>query len=460
MMMKKKKIRINRKGQKEALKKKDQKIRRPVLFSFCFLFLILGGASAASLNTFADTQSAVVSPALYVLAEENSMAMAGLKGNSIVFERDDFARAVNLSEITTVTITKAPPITDGELRLGNTVINGQQTISGGNLSLLSYTAKGNSISETSFRFCVNDSPVEMTCRLYLLDKVNYCPTLSMVPEASLNVSTHRNITLYGTLSCYDPDGDETIIEIVSYPESGLLELTDRKTGEYTYTPIGNSSGKDSFTYVARDIYGNYSASATVALTITKPSTSVVYADMANSPSYNAALTMTEEGIMSGTQVGSDTYFYPEKTVSRGEFTVMAMHAMGITEVSEGNTAVFADSADIPDHMKNYIAAAYELGYIKGEKNADGVLCFYPDRAITRAEAAVLIGNMIDAATPTVTPSFSDSKEIPAWAAASIYSLNSMGIMTSYQGSISPLSPVTRGDAAEILSALMAVKGLK
>ena len=436
------------------MKKRKSIKRKTLLFSLCFVCLFWIATPVVSLTVKAKADSLPVSPALYVLAEENSMAMAGLKGSSISFEHDDFARAMNLSEIDSVTITQVPPVTDGELRVGQTVVNSGQTISAANLSLLQYTASGADIATSSFRFSVEDSPVEITCHLYLLDRANHRPTLSMVPKASLNVSTHRNITLYGTLPCYDPDGDETQIEIVSYPESGILILTDRKTGDYTFTPGENYSGKDSFTYVARDQYGNYSASATVSLTVTKPSTSVVYADMVNSRSYNAALTMTENGIMSGTQVGADTYFYPSRTVSRGEFVVMAMNAMGITKVTDVDRTVFADDGDIPDSMKDYVATAYELGYIQGEIRSDGQRCFYPNREITRAEAAVILGNMIGAATPTVTPTFSDSSEIPAWAAPSIYSLSSMGIMTSNGGTVSPLSAVTRGDAAELLCALM------
>ena len=442
------------KNRKRAVKRKS------VLFSLCFVFLLWIAVPVLTPTVEAvkaNSDTAPVSPALYVLAEENSMAMAGLKGSSISFEHDDFARAMNLSEISSVTITQTPPVTDGELRVGQTVVNSGQTISAANLSLLQYTAGGADIATSSFRFTVEDSPVEITCHLYMLDRVNHSPTLSMVPKASLNVSTHRNITLYGTLPCYDPDGDETQIEIVSYPESGILILTDRKTGDYTFTPGENYSGKDSFTYVARDRYGNYSAAATVSLTVTKPSTSVVYADMLTSRSYNAALTMTEQGIMSGTQVGSETYFYPSRSVSRGEFVVMAMNAMGITKVPDTQQTVFADNAEIPVAMRGYIATAYDLGYIQGELREDGTRCFAPNRAITRAEAAVILGNMLNAATPTVTPTFSDSEEIPAWAAPSIHSLSAMGVMTPVGGSISPLSEVTRGDAAELLCALMEAK---
>lgn len=429
------------------------KKKRHILFSFCFAFILFTSAISASLLISAsDTSGAIVSHGLRIIAEDNEMAMAGLKGQSISFDSDDFARALNISKIEKITVTSTPPVTDGELRVGNTVLSSGHTVSAGSLSLLSYTASSD-VTVSSFKFKADDSPYEITCKLYLLDKMNYAPTLSNAPKTSLSVSTHRNITLYGSLPCYDPDGDQTRIEIVTYPSSGILVLTDRAAGEYTFTPNENYSGKDSFTYVARDIYGNYSASATVELNITKPKTSVVYSDMTDSPSYNAALTMTEEGIMSGTQVGSQTMFYPDREVSRGEFLVMAMHAIGIDEVDPCEKTVFADDADIPSSVKDYVGAAYELGYIRGLYQGE-TLCFEANRAITRAEAAVIIGNMINASTPTVAPSFDDADSVPAWASASLSSLNAMGIIQTNGSNIEATNAVTRGDAAEILVNLM------
>lgn len=427
---------------------------RNVLYSMGISAVILTAVATSSLGAAAEERvSQPVTPALSVIAEDNGMAMAGLIGTSISFDEDDFARALNLSEVETITITEAPPIADGELRVGTTVVNSGQTISASSLSLMSYTASNPSSTRTSFRFCVNGSGYDIPCELYLLDKYNHSPTLDTVPQTTLEVSTHRNIIYYGELPCFDSDGDDTIIEIVSYPQSGSLLLTDKATGEYTYTPTAGYSGKDSFTYVARDVYGNYSASATVTLTVSKPTTTVSFDDMYGSRYYNAALTMVEEGIMSGTQVGSDTYFYPDGTVSRGEFVVMALHAIGMTDVADVSATVFADDSDIPTHMKGYIDTAYKLGYIRGTQTDSG-LCFNAADSITRAEAAVILGNILDIATPTVLPTFTDSADLPAWAAPSMYTLNSVGVMNTVSGNISPKAAVTRADAAQILTNLM------
>ena len=430
---------------------------RGLLLSASFLFLVLAGSTAISVAVRTVNETDPVSPALLVIASENDMAKAGVRGNPIEFEHDDFARALNLSTVSEITVTQIPPIADGELRVGSIVVGNGQTINGANLSLLSYVASSEECSESSFRFRAGNSPVEMTCRLYLLDEVNQAPTLSLVPKASLHVSTHRNVTLYGTLPCYDPEGDETLVEIVSYPTSGRLVLTDRYQGEYVYFPEEGASGKDSFTYVARDFYGNYSAAATVSLSILTPSTSVTYADLQDLPCHHAALSLTEAGVMSGVEKADVAYFYPDRGVSRGEFLVMAMKSLGITEVASTEQSVFSDDVEFSAEERNFASAAYELGYVHGELAADGSVFFAPRREITRAEAAVLLGNMIGAATPTVTPVFADSAEIPAWAAPSVYSVSAMGLLSATDGNISATAVLTRADTALMLHALIRTK---
>ena len=437
------------------MKYRKEATKRRIAYAALFLLPILLSLTALfSLSLSAAVPTPPVSPGLRILAGEFDMAMAGLRGSAISFDAEDFARAVNLSQVTSVTVTKVPAVADGELRVGNLVLTGGQRLGKEGLSELTFKPRSSDLSTSSFRFTVNDSPVELTCNLYLLDEINHCPSLSMVPKTSLNVSTHQNVTLYGSLPCYDPEGDETRIEIVSYPKSGLLILTDRTSGDYTYTPDASRSGRDSFTYVARDRYGNYSAAATVLLTVTKPETAVVYEDLKDGPLHNAALTMTEEGIMTGVAVGGGTYFYPNGSVSRGEFVVMAMEALGMREVNGDGSCVFEDCGELSEKTRSYLSAAYELGYVQGELGADGGLSFAPSRAVTRAEAAVIVGRMIQASTPTITPVFTDASEIPAWAAPSLYSLHSLGILSARGDQLSPHDALSRGETAQMLSALM------
>ncbi len=404
----------------------------------------------------AATDPAPVSPGLLVLAERFPMAKAGLAGAPLSFSAEDFGRAVNLASVRTVTVTRTPSPEEGELRLGNVVVNRGQTIHASALENLSYVSARGGVRYSSFGFTVNDSPVEITCQVFMLNAINHAPTLESVPKTALSVSTHKNVTLWGELPSYDPDGDGTVVEIVSYPKYGILLLTDASKGEYTYTPSVDRVGKDSFSYVVRDTYGNYSASATVSLQILRPASSLVFADMRGEKGENAALRVTEAGIMSGTPWGMSIYFEPDRAVSRVDFVVMAMKAMGVTDPGNGVPTAFVDWQTIPEESRGYIAAAYGLGYIQGEPTASG-LCFHAERSITRAEAAVILGRMVNAATPTLKPVFEDAREIPAFAQASVYSVAALGLLNDRDGNIEPMEPVTRLDAAEILSALLSYR---
>ena len=414
------------------------------------LCLTAGGFTCAANE---KTELCVVSYGVNILAASTDMAVSAPIGNEAVFSADAFARALNLSKIDYITVKSTPNPAQGELLLGSSRVAAGQIIAGDNLSYLTLHAADEEITHVSFTFSANGSPTTMLCNVYFVSGVNYTPTVSMASSLSLSQSTHKDIQAHGVLSGYDPDGDSLIFEIVSYPENGSVRLTDKTMGSYIYTPAQGYVGSDSFTYVVRDKYGNYSAAATVNMKVTVSSTSITYVDMQESPAYNAALTLTEAGVMSGKQVGNLYYFYPEETVSRAEFLVMAMHAAGITDVPTCDTTVFADDADIPESMKGYVAAAYEMKYISGSLEG-GQLCFLPNEQITRAQAAVILSNIVGLCDVPVTPTFADNSDIPVWATEAIYSLNAAGILNSHQGYITPTATVTRAQTAQMLAAAM------
>ena len=395
-------------------------------------------------------ETALLSPAMSILAEKGEMAKAALAGESIKFTAEDFARVMNIESVSSITVTELPPITDGELRVGAAVVTGEQTLSAASVALMTFSSS-NSVKTSQFKFKVNDLPYEMTCKLYSLEKENYAPTLAYAPLTAVEVSTYEDVSCFGRLPCYDPDGDETRIEVVSYPKKGVLVIEDSALGTYRYIPYENATGKDSFTCVAIDRYGNYSAAREVSLEIKRSEMSEKYVDLADSPYQSSALAMTEKGIMGGTQVGSSLYFYPDREVSRAEFVVMAMNAAGITDIAKVSSTVFSDDAEIPSDMKRYIATAYELGYIKGSADESGRLCFEPSRSITRAEAAVMLGNILGAATPTMKPTLADESEIPAWAQSSVYAMVEMGVLEATETGVSPHEKLTRGSTADILA---------
>ena len=428
------------------------------LISFAIVALILCVASfshfSVGAKSAADTE--VLSPGILVIAENSGMAKSGIRGERLSFDRDDFSRALNLREVSSITFTSVPPAEHGKILVGNTVVGDGHTVNGSNISLLSFTADSPELIKTSFTFRPDGAPYDIECIVYFLDEVNYAPSVSIASSVSLNVSTYEGIRHCGRLSAYDPDGDDCIFEIVSYPEDGILVMSDAQSGEYVYVPNGSYVGKDSFRYVAKDKYGNYSAAAEVSITVNRSSLSSSFDDMEGSPAHSAAIKLAESGVMSGTQVGGKYCFAPEASVSRAEFVAMAMKALGIRSINELRVTDFADDADIPTDLKGYVAAAYELEYVNGSFS-DGKLCFLPNESITRAEAAVIVGRMIDASTPVIAPTFTDADSVPAWAQSALSSLSSMGILDLTDGAVRATDILTRADAARILCAMMEIK---
>ena len=426
--------------------------RRIALICIACVLALLCACDSQKDNNPTDAQS-VLSHGVQILSAGTEMAVWGPRGNDVIFEANDFARNLNLSKINYIKVISLPSTTEGELLMGSVCVNAGQIISGDNLAHLCFSAADDTVNKASFTFSANGDSIAITCNIYLLDGTNYAPTVSMASTATLQMSTYRDREAHGRLTAYDPDGDALVFEIVTAPANGSVFLEDREEGTYVYVPRSGFTGSDAFSYVARDVYGNYSTATTVKLRVMTSGTSVTYVDMAESKAANAAIALTEAGVMSGTQIGNQYFFYPERTVTRAELLVMAMNAAGITDVPTSAVTGFEDDADIAPAMKGYVAAAYSMGYISGTLK-EGKLCFLPNEEINRAEAAVMICAILEEESSGVVPTFADGADIPVWAKEAIYTLNTLGIMDATEGFISPTSTLTREQAALVLEAVM------
>ena len=279
------------------------------------------------------------------------------------------------------------------------------------------------------------------------DKVNYAPEI--FESVSASVCTQREISVFGQMSATDKEGDEIEYMIVSYPKSGTLRISDKESGEYVYTPPENFTGSDSFSYVARDQWGNFSKLCKVKIDVSERMSEVVYADMTDHKQYNAAVTLTAMGVTGGKVIGDGTYFMPEETVSRAEFLTMAMKCAGIKGDKSTSASYFDDNDEIMAAHLPYVKAAAKLGIVNGEfKN--GRLVFRPNDTITKSEAAVIIAKLVDTSSISVGLTFSDSQTVPVWARDKISALCSMGII-SYDGDIiDGKAEITKADATEYL----------
>lgn len=426
-----------------------KKLKRSILP--LILLVTLCYALPLSAKVMPGAPEALLSPALQSISDSMDMAKWCVSQNSIPFSEEDFRRAQNLSALEYITVASVPKAELGSLTFGGVSVVAGQIISAESLSALVWTpAESQEVTVASFAFSCNGAPYTTECHLYQLSGQNYAPSVATVSEASTDLGTYTGISTYVTLRAHDPDADELRYEIVSYPKDGFIRQETAGAARLSYTPIGGFTGKDSFRYVAIDKYGNYSPAVTVSVEVSARKTNVEYLDLDGHEDESCAIAMTEAGIMSGSAIGNGYYFYPEQSVSRAEFVVMAMNAAGITEVAHVRDTGFADDALIPTAMKGYVAAAYRLDYIHGVTDGDE-LCFKPGDPITRAEAAYMLCRVLGA--PTVTPTvevFADS--VPSWAEGEIYALEALGILSSLNGELCALSPLSRAQAARMLEA--------
>lgn len=257
------------------------------------------------------------------------------------------------------------------------------------------------------------------------------------------LETYKNLEKSGSFDASDPDGDTLTYTIVKTPKRGTLRIED--DGTFLYTPKENKVGSDSFTYTAADPSGSVSNEATVSIEILKPMDKATYADMRGDPSEFEALWLRSVGLLEGSQLTGQLCFYPEETVSRGEYLVMVMELAGIEPENGELECTFADRDETPEWMMPYLCSALRHGIVRGTNGPDG-LCFCPNTPITQAQAAVIAQNILQLDANDELAVFAQDDAVPTWAANSLDCLAQAGITLSS----SVTEPMTRRDTACML----------
>ncbi len=391
------------------------------------------------------------------VASDVTLIKTGLVGQEMKFSPTDFKTALGISQFGKITVITLPSSEEGVLMISGKRVAEGQTIKRKNIESLSFIPKDESVTESSFTFKIDGTSEEpISCTMKFVNKVNYAPKVNTDASNSLSVTTQKGISVYGVFNASDPEDDDIDYIIVSYPKYGTLTLTDTENGEFKYTPNNNFSGKDSFVFVVRDEFGNYSSAQTVSIKIIERMSEVVYVDMKDSKNYNAALAMTAMGIMSGTRVGDDMYFSPEGTVTRAEFVAMAMKSLSIKADSTLKTTFFDDNDKIPKSLVSYVATAAKCGIINGAFDGTA-LNFRPNDAITRYEAAIVMANLLNVkAESQVFSSIEGIGDVPVWARAKVGAMYEIGVFSENE-THDMNSALDRESAAEYLYKLANMK---
>ncbi len=406
----------------------------------CFVITIPPSASAKSKKP--------LSPAFNVIAASNPMIVSAQSGEQISFTPSDFKEALGVNKLGSIVITSLPSASAGQLTLGSLTVTKGQSITASSISSLTFTPSEGT-EKAEFTFTVGGE-YTYTAVMYFPDGRNYSPTSLGIDDSFFTVKTYKNIAVSGNMKCIDPEGDGIKYEVVSYPEKGLLTVKDREDGEYTYTPMKNYVGRDSFSFVAVDKYGNRSEKVTVDISVGRSGGVTVFKDMIYDPGHYGALLLDSMGIMKGRKDDGENVFMPDKEISYGDFLKAAMTVAKtpLKNVVPNDIAQMLMSH--PKEYQPYLLTAYGLSLI----NEEGLRELDCGRTLTKAEACVILDTLIGADDAATIPVFDDIESVPSYALDSVCALIEIGVVRAENGVISPTDALTRGDSAEMLAAVI------
>ncbi|MCL2095400.1 MAG: S-layer homology domain-containing protein [Oscillospiraceae bacterium] len=406
------------------------------------------------------SETAPLSHGLNIIRNRLELKKSALLNSDITFRPEEFEKILGVKKLGSVTITDLPRFSEGVLTLGGGDILPGQTISRENIQYIRLVPYPNRVGEISFTFRNAEDSSEnssIRCSVSVLESLNFAPAAK-----AITLTTQKNIPVFKSMDGTDPDNDDITYRIVQGPKKGLLEVIDVTNGHFVYRPGRDYTGKDSFVYQVEDKYGNLSNPATAQIKITKAASSVRFADMDEHWAANSAVKAAAAGFIDADKNNPGLLFEPDVLMTRAEFTEMIIRAAKLDKnMSEVFRTGFADDADIPFKYKPYVTKAYELGIIKGIETDVG-LYFDPNSIIIRAEAAVMLNNILkinpDSASVRNNISdsvFVDAVFIPEWAEGDIAALSSAGIIKGDEnGNVNPGGFLDRAQSVEMLNSML------
>ncbi|KFI34871.1 hypothetical protein HX99_07275 [Peptococcaceae bacterium SCADC1_2_3] len=168
----------------------------------------------------------------------------------------------------------------------------------------------------------------------------------------------------------------------------------------------------------------------------------------------AAQQAIDTGLFKGYE---DHTFRPENLLTRAEFSALMARILVLGTEKPEILANLSDASDIPAWAQDSVAASVYAGLLKGYPEENGKVSFRPNKPLSRAELAAILGRVLNPA-PDVQQSlkappagFVDQEQIPAWAKEAVALIVQKGILKGYpDGDFGPFKEVTRAEAAVAL----------
>ena len=354
------------------------------------------------------------------------------------FTSQDFSQSED--PLIGICITELPQAHTGTVLLGSRILQEGDILTADQVAQMTFSPLN---TETDVQAQITYLPIyenrverSATMTLSIRGKKDEAPV-----AADSSIETYKNIPNEGVLKVSDPEGKTLTYTLVRGPKRGEVVLNE--DGTFVYTPKKNKVGVDSFVFTAADPAGNVSREATVTIQILKPTSATQYTDTVGLNCRFEAEWLRNTGLFVGEKINDQECFFPEKTVSRGQFLAMMIKALDVPAQNENYENL---SADAPNWLKPYLAAALRAGLTAGLP-ATETTKFFTDEAITGAEAAVMLQNALDLAiTQEALATYSEleQQDVPTWAAPALTVLSSNGVHMDANNAL------TREDAAQVL----------
>lgn len=228
---------------------------------------------------------------------------------------------------------------DGNSLTYSVVSNGAKgvvTITNASTGAFIYTPNLNANGVDTFTFKAGDGIASSNVAAIT---VNIAPVNDAPVAAAGALSTSEDIVGSGTLSAMDADGDPLTYRKVSDGTKGVVTITNPSTGAYTYAPLANANGSDTFAFTVNDGKIDSVALATVNVTINPVNDPPV----ANNDSITAITGVVTAGILKGIDIDGNALTYSIASNGLKGTAVITNPATGAYTYTPGVTSSAVDS---------------------------------------------------------------------------------------------------------------------
>ncbi|TAE59309.1 MAG: S-layer homology domain-containing protein [Nostocales cyanobacterium] len=152
----------------------------------------------------------------------------------------------------------------------------------------------------------------------------------------------------------------------------------------------------------------------------------------------------------------DGNFYPERLISRAELATILVRAFYLDQRQATNQKTSITVSDVPRSHWAYqdIQTVLKTDIMRGYRGN----MFFPNQRVTRAEGIAIFAQAYgvfqfsNSTVNEILAAYPDQNSIPTWARRAIATVITEGfINTDNNGNLNPLTPMTRGDIAYLLS---------